>query len=109
LLTNVTCAPALTTMSFGLTPLDVMVIVFVAVGVVDGVVDDEDDPPHEDATAAHVKATKTRRHEAKRVIIRIAQSFGPALYSESKKRSSCLRAFVANEFVAYVSSRYFAR
>ena len=53
----VTWLPTDTTISFGLTPLDVMVIIFVAVGVVDGDVgeDEEDDPPH--ATASPASAT----------------------------------------------------
>jgi hypothetical protein len=48
LLTNVTCDPADTTISFGLTPVEEIVIVLVETGVVDGVVGeelDELDPP----------------------------------------------------------------
>src|SRR5436309_1466466 len=63
LFTNVTWLPAETTISFGLTPLEVIVMVLVGTGVVVGDVGDgelDDDPPPQ-ASAAAAEATSPRR------------------------------------------------
>ena len=52
-------------MSFGLTPLEVIVMVFVGIGVVEGEVGDEaeDDPPHAAVVPTQMTARQTCRRK----------------------------------------------